>query len=54
MLDCAGTDNWCSHDGVVQQPRQGDMRRLLAWGVDAIVTDRPDVAVPIVRKWAGQ
>lgn len=30
-----------------------DIRRLLAWGVDAIVTDRPDVAVPIVRKWAG-
>ena len=26
-----------------------DMRRLLDWGVDALITDRPDVAVPIVR-----
>lgn len=26
-----------------------DMRRLLAWGVDALITDRPDLAVPIVR-----
>jgi glycerophosphoryl diester phosphodiesterase len=25
-----------------------DIRRLLAWGVDAIITDRPDIAVPIV------
>ncbi|MCU1385853.1 MAG: hypothetical protein JWL71_4550 [Acidobacteria bacterium] len=24
-------------------------RRLLAWGVDALITDRPDVVVPIVR-----
>jgi glycerophosphoryl diester phosphodiesterase len=29
-----------------------DMRRLLAWGVDAVITDRPDVAVPVVREWA--
>lgn len=26
-----------------------DMRRLLDWGVDALITDRPDVAVPLVR-----
>lgn len=26
-----------------------DMRRLLAWGVDALITDRPDVAVDVVR-----
>lgn len=26
-----------------------DMRRLLAWGVDALITDRPDLAVPIVH-----
>jgi glycerophosphoryl diester phosphodiesterase len=26
-----------------------DMRRLLAWGADALITDRPDLAVPIVR-----
>ncbi|MBI3403543.1 MAG: glycerophosphodiester phosphodiesterase [Acidobacteria bacterium] len=26
-----------------------DARRLLAWGVDALITDRPDVIVPLVR-----
>jgi glycerophosphoryl diester phosphodiesterase len=26
-----------------------DIRRLLEWGVDGIISDRPDVAVPIVR-----
>ena len=28
----------------------GDMRRLLDWGVDAIITDRPDVAVGVVSE----
>jgi glycerophosphoryl diester phosphodiesterase len=27
-----------------------DARRLLAWGVDALITDRPDIIVPIVRR----
>jgi glycerophosphoryl diester phosphodiesterase len=27
-----------------------DMHRLLDWGVDGIITDRPDVAVPIARE----
>jgi glycerophosphoryl diester phosphodiesterase len=27
-----------------------DMRRLLLWGVDALITDRPDLAVPIVQE----
>ena len=26
-----------------------DMRRLVEWGVDALITDRPDIAVPIAR-----
>src|SRR5262245_52764423 len=26
-----------------------DMRRLLGWGVDAIISDRPDVAVQVVK-----
>jgi glycerophosphoryl diester phosphodiesterase len=26
-----------------------DVSRLLAWGADAIITDRPDLAVPILR-----
>jgi glycerophosphoryl diester phosphodiesterase len=26
-----------------------DARRLLAWGVDGLITDRPDIIVPLVR-----
>jgi glycerophosphoryl diester phosphodiesterase len=29
-----------------------DMRRLLGWGVDGIISDRPDVAVEAVRAWS--
>jgi glycerophosphoryl diester phosphodiesterase len=29
--------------------READMTRLLAWGADAIITDRPDVAVRVLR-----
>src|SRR4051794_3533278 len=34
---------------------EADMRRLLGWGVDAIISDRPDVAVAVVhgRRRAG-
>jgi glycerophosphoryl diester phosphodiesterase len=28
-----------------------DIRRLLGWGVDAIISDRPDVAVEVVRAY---
>jgi glycerophosphoryl diester phosphodiesterase len=28
---------------------EADARRLLSWGVDALITDRPDVIVPVVR-----
>jgi glycerophosphoryl diester phosphodiesterase len=28
-----------------------DIRRLLDWGVDGIISDRPDVAVEVVREW---
>lgn len=28
-----------------------DIRRLLDWNVDGIVTDRPDVAVRVLRQW---
>jgi glycerophosphoryl diester phosphodiesterase len=28
---------------------EADARRLLDWGVDALITDRPDIIVPIVR-----
>jgi glycerophosphoryl diester phosphodiesterase len=28
-----------------------DARRLLSYGVDALITDRPDAIVPVVRAW---
>jgi glycerophosphoryl diester phosphodiesterase len=28
-----------------------DIRRLLEWGVDGIISDRPDVAADVVREW---
>jgi len=31
--------------------REDDMRRLLDWGVDGLITDRPDIAAPLVRSW---
>jgi glycerophosphoryl diester phosphodiesterase len=30
--------------------REEDAHRLLEWGVDALITDRPDLIVPIVRR----
>jgi glycerophosphoryl diester phosphodiesterase len=33
---------------------ESDMRRLLSWGVDAIISDRPDIAVGIVRDMRGK
>lgn len=32
---------------------EDDARRLLGWGVDALITDRPDLLVPLVRSAAG-
>jgi glycerophosphoryl diester phosphodiesterase len=29
-----------------------DMRRLLSWGVDGIISDRPDVATEVVTGWS--
>ncbi len=31
-----------------------DIRRLLDWGVDGIISDRPDVAVAVVREWSSR
>jgi glycerophosphoryl diester phosphodiesterase len=28
-----------------------DMERLLDWGVRGLISDRPDLAVPLVRRW---
>jgi len=30
--------------------REDDARRLLAWGVDGLITDRPDIIIPMVRQ----
>jgi glycerophosphoryl diester phosphodiesterase len=44
------------HAGLVVQvwtvDAREDIDRLLEWGVDAVITDRPDVAVPAVAEWA--
>jgi glycerophosphoryl diester phosphodiesterase len=31
---------------------EDDMARLLAWGVDAVISNRPEQAVALVRRWA--
>jgi glycerophosphoryl diester phosphodiesterase len=31
-----------------------DISRLLDWGADAIITDRPDVAIPSLKEWLKQ
>lgn len=31
-----------------------DIRRLLDWGVDGVITDRPDVAVKTVKEWVAE
>ena len=31
-----------------------DMERLLGWGVQALISDRPDLAVQVVRRWRSQ
>jgi glycerophosphoryl diester phosphodiesterase len=32
---------------------EDDARRLLTWGVDALITDRPDIIVPLVKRREG-
>ncbi len=31
--------------------RPADMERLLEWGVDALISDRPDLAAQVIRRW---
>jgi len=33
---------------------EADGRRLLEWGVDALITDRPDIIVPLVQQWTAR
>jgi glycerophosphoryl diester phosphodiesterase len=32
--------------------RAEEMEQLLDWGADSLISDRPDIAVPVVRRWA--
>jgi glycerophosphoryl diester phosphodiesterase len=31
-----------------------EMEQLLNWGADSIISDRPDLAVPVVREWSAR
>jgi glycerophosphoryl diester phosphodiesterase len=42
--DGARVDVW-----VVDDP--ADMRRMFGWGIDGVITDRPDIAVPLRDEW---
>lgn len=34
--------------------RPADMERLLSWGVDGVISDRPDLAAQVIRRWRVQ
>jgi glycerophosphoryl diester phosphodiesterase len=49
---------WCAHRAALAVQvwtvnEEPDMRRLLRWGVDGLITDCPDVAVRVRDAWVG-
>ena len=52
LVRAAHRANIAVHVWTVDDP--GDMRRLLAWGVDGIQTDRPDVLADVLAEVAGR
>jgi glycerophosphoryl diester phosphodiesterase len=48
FVECAHRGGLPVHVWTVDGER--DAERLLQWGVDALITDRPDVIVPVVRR----
>jgi glycerophosphoryl diester phosphodiesterase len=49
FVQCAHRANLAVHVWTVNE--EPDMRRLLDWGVDGLITDRPDVAVRVRDAW---
>ena len=50
ILGLVGRNGASAHD-LRQMARHG---RLLDWGVDGIISDRPDVAADVVREWVSR
>ena len=53
LLDRFVSDEYFAGVQVWVVDTEDDARRLIDWGVDALITDRPDVLVPLVQSAAG-
>ena len=52
FVRAAGRDGLAVHVWTID--REDDARRLLGWGVDGLITDRPDAIVPVVAGLSGR
>jgi glycerophosphoryl diester phosphodiesterase len=48
FIECAHRSGLAVHVWTVDS--EADARRLLSWGVDALITDRPDIIVPLCNR----